>query len=452
MKKENGNQLFKIKQYKSALPLYTEAIELCPETAAYYGNRAACYIMLNRYLEALEDSRKSVQLDSNFVKGYIRILKCSIALGDVMAADQAIKKIKELDPFTTAITNEMKCYENLKQYEEEAAKAYEKKDYRKVVYCMDRCLDSAPTCAHYKIQKAECLVFLGRLQEAQELANTILHIDKGNADAIYVRGMCLYYEDNIDSASNHFMQVLRLAPDHKKAMNIFKKSKLLKKKKDEGNDVFKSGKLQDAYKIYTEALAVDPLNKKINAKLYLNRAIVLSRLNKLREAVEDCNTALILEDTYLKALLRRAKCYSDLGEYEDAVKDYEKAYNMDKSKDNKKLLQDAKLALKRSKRKDYYKILGVDRNATDDEIKKAYRKRALVHHPDRHANASDAEKKEQEKKFKELGEAYGILSDPKKKARYDSGQDMDEFEGGYQGNNKPKISICFCTFLIFALF
>ena len=47
----------------------------------------------------------------------------------------------------------------------------------------------------------------------------------------------------------------------------------------------------------------------------------------------------------------------------------------------KKLLQDAKAALKRSLRKDYYKILGVDRNANEDEIKKAYRKRALVHHP-----------------------------------------------------------------------
>lgn len=49
--------------------------------------------------------------------------------------------------------------------------------------------------------------------------------------------------------------------------------------------------------------------------------------------------------------------------------------------DNKKLLQDAKLELKKSKRKDYYKILGIPKTATEEEIKKAYRKRALVHHP-----------------------------------------------------------------------
>lgn len=48
---------------------------------------------------------------------------------------------------------------------------------------------------------------------------------------------------------------------------------------------------------------------------------------------------------------------------------------------------EAKLALKKSKRKDYYKILGIDKNASTDDIKKAYRKRAMVHHPGKLENA-----------------------------------------------------------------
>lgn len=52
-----------------------------------------------------------------------------------------------------------------------------------------------------------------------------------------------------------------------------------------------------------------------------------------------------------------------------------------------------------------------------------------MHHPDRHASASEAERKEQEKKFKEVGEAYSVLADPKKRVRYDNGQDLEDMDG-----------------------
>lgn len=68
-----------------------------------------------------------------------------------------------------------------------------------------------------------------------------------------------------------------------------------------------------------------------------------------------------------------------------------------------------------SEHQDYYKILGVERDATADEIKKAYRKLAVKYHPDRNPDNV----KEAEEKFKELSEAFEVLSDPNKRAAYD---------------------------------
>ena len=121
--------------------------------------------------------------------------------------------------------------------------------------------------------------------------------------------------------------------------------------------------------------------------------------------------------------------YQEDGQHEEAVRDCERVCGLERSRDNDATLREAKRLLKMSQRKDYYKILGVERSASSDDIKRAYRKLALKHHPDRHSTAEPEVREEEEMVFKEVSSAYSILSDPQKKSRYDSGQDLDEMGG-----------------------
>lgn len=66
-------------------------------------------------------------------------------------------------------------------------------------------------------------------------------------------------------------------------------------------------------------------------------------------------------------------------------------------------------------KKDYYKILGVNKDATQEDINKAYKKLCMKWHPDRWVNASEEDKKNAEEKFKEVNEANSILSDKQKR-------------------------------------
>ncbi len=78
-------------------------------------------------------------------------------------------------------------------------------------------------------------------------------------------------------------------------------------------------------------------------------------------------------------------------------------------------------------------------SASENDIKKAYKKRALVWHPDKHSSGEEAQRLEADRMFKDIGEAYSVLSDPQKKARYDQGADIEELDnpghgGGFHGD------------------
>jgi DnaJ homolog subfamily C member 7 len=153
------------------------------------------------------------------------------------------------------------------------------------------------------------------------------------------------------------------------------------------------------------------------------------------------------------SLLFNKSCASDWRwsqkQFEEAVREFEKATQMEpESNDYRARLRHAKLELKKSLRKDYYKILELSQDAGENDIKKAYKRAALKYHPDKWGNATDEEKEEAEVRFKDIGEAYALLSDPVKRRKYDAGQDLEEIEhGGGFGQQEMDPSQIFQMFM-----
>lgn len=148
-----------------------------------------------------------------------------------------------------------------------------------------------------------------------------------------------------------------------------------------------------------------------------------------KKAKEYCADSLALDEHAFYGLLYRAKTLQESEEYEAAVQTLEKAKE---AKPDKKdlvdpLLREAQINLRRSKTKDYYKVLGVSRDADERQIKSAWRKMSVKFHPDK-AHSHGLSKEEAEKKMQAVNEAYEVLSDPELRARFDRGDDPNSHE------------------------
>jgi DnaJ-domain-containing protein 1 len=128
-----------------------------------------------------------------------------------------------------------------------------------------------------------------------------------------------------------------------------------------------------------------------------------------------CTKAIELDDSVVEAWTARGEARLEGEMFEEAVRDYKKAVEMQPNdRDIRRSLHHAESELKKSKRKNYYKILGVGQSAGERELKRAYRKLVKEYHPDKNIGKSPEEVREAEVKFRDVNEAFDILSDPRR--------------------------------------
>lgn len=151
-------------------------------------------------------------------------------------------------------------------------------------------------------------------------------------------------------------------------------------------------------------------------------------MKSYKKAIPFCDEALTLNENSLYGLLSKAHAHMEAENFDAAIGSLNKAKEHHPGAQQiSQLLQKAQVELKRSKTKDYYKVLGLTRDADEVQIKGAYRKMIKLHHPDK-AHKLGITKEDAERKMAQVNEAYEVLSDPELKARYDQGDDPNDHE------------------------
>lgn len=472
-----GNDFYKEGQYDEAAKFYTAAIDVLASeapsnsSAVLFSNRSVCHMKQCKFHDAEKDARKSIEHDPQFIKPITRLGQALCGLGrfedagvEFMRGLQVAKARKD----NVAIADLGVCLKDAQAAAQavSAAKAHLLQQQQNASTSSPTTADAAafsssppasPTSSLIDMVKAvgaayikydDCfplaLLFaelqapvdpeksaaiLARISAPQSLLRNQCET---SAEYVYMRALVAYH-GNASTGTANAQQLLRSAmeldPDNVKIQRLFKKVRNIELKKQAGNDAYKARKWADAVAMYTEAIQLDSNNKRMCGVLYANRGAAKIEINDHLGALRDVDMAIDRGNDAAKIYARRSKIYEKLGKYDNAKQDLTKAAEMDEQAYGGREMREFDERMRIAKRKNYYDILGVPKTIAAADLKAAYRKEAFKWHPDKWAHAGEDEKKHAETKFKEVGEAFSLLSDPQKRRLYDDGRLDNETEG-----------------------
>ena len=461
--REEATAVYKKGDFADAIAKYSRALAAlgappldAPLASVLLTNRAAAAVMLKRFAAASADCGAALALDAGNAKAAMRKAAADIALGDAEGAIALYTAVLAADAANAAAKRERAAAQAVWKRICEARGAAAAGEHDRVVALTALLADTCPAAPALRLLRAEALLASGAAGAAVDAtAESLASGDLDAADSaplLFCRARALNYTGRGDSACKLLVEVLRHDPDNSGAAKLLKLIKKSEALKEAGNAAFKAGRWDDALAAYGDALALDPRNRALASKLHANRATALIKAGRHSDAVAECDACVAADPANWKGFARRGEAQTALGDVESvgaAVRDFNTAKELlggvakaahvapVVAEENREALKaveaglaKAQKALKKAKRKDYYGLLGIDKHADEDAVKKAYKRAALKWHPDRHSTANEAEKVKAEAMFKEVTEANEVLSDKALRARYDVSQERgdDEFD------------------------
>lgn len=435
-----------------ALSLFDQAVKRNPSDYMNIFQRGATYLSLGRNAQAKADFDAVLRLRPGFEAALVQRAKIHARNAEWAAAKADYKEAGK------------KAEEDLASLEEAEGAAYlaadaEKRgDFEACINNAGTAIMTAGTALSLRQLRARCRLERGEIQEGVSDLQHVLQIHPGDLDPhLQISSMLFYSLGDTDRGLSQIKKCLISDPDskrckalHREEKNIVKSleklSALLDKKQYAsasrvlvGNPAEESpGLLAEVKYSIASAREAGYVHPKAGSDLYSQLVEKTCEcyigMNSHKKAAPYCKEALDANPNSLYGLLHQAQTELDAENYDAAIATLNTAKENHQGNQNvQEKLQEAHTLLKRSKNKDYYKILGVSRDADEATIKRAYRKATKEFHPDK-AMAKGVTKEDAEKKMAAINEAYEVLSDPELKQRFDRGDDPNDPSSQHGGN------------------
>ncbi|KAJ9234452.1 hypothetical protein DTO169E5_6591 [Paecilomyces variotii] len=433
---------------REALTYFDAAVARDPTNYLALFQRGATYLSLGRNSQAVEDFDRVLKLKPDFEGALIQRARVKTKTADWTGAKGDLE---------TAGKKKSPEYEELEEAQAAtllAEEAERKSNWDSCVEQANVAIMKASLAPSLRQTRAHCRFERGEIREALSDLGHYLQLAPGSVEPHLQISKTLFYAlGETDPGVSQVRKCLHSDPDSKPCSRLFRREKQLVKRLDKLQDAMEkrkfnnaanlivgtsgeSGLLEDVKEDVKEAREAGHIHPKAPSNLYMSlvqsACEAYRAMHQTKKAKPYCSESLGLDPQSLHGLLFKAETELDEESFEDAIRTLNKAKEHHPgSNEVQSLLQKAHTLLKRSKSKDYYKVLGVSRDADERTIKHAYRQLTKEHHPDK-AKSKGVTKEEAEKKMAAINEAYEVLSNPELKARFDNGDDPNDPESGRQ--------------------
>ncbi|KAF9201019.1 hypothetical protein BGZ49_008755 [Haplosporangium sp. Z 27] len=433
-------------EYNLALQSYDAAINKDPSNYLSYFKRAATYLTLGRNNQALADFTTILQLKPDFSQALLQRGKLYSKSGEFTKAMEDLELYYKSNQGDAEIPELLSSISHASTALGLTKNAIAEGKTEECVHILGSAILVAPLYVPFRMQRAECHLARGEVEEAVNDLNRATHNAALDPQLMHRLSTMTYYSLYMpEQALAQIKQCISFDPENKLCKTLFRKLKTTEKSVTKLNeDLEKSrwagviNKAVGGEKSLVETVeaettemekannAVGKMPKRLLLKIYSAACKAYTENKDTANALKWCTSTLSLDESNVDGLVGRGMAHMLNDNFDEAIRDFTKAQELAGGQDraiHEKLTKAQKL-LKQSQQKDYYKILGVPRSATDREIKKAFRKLALQWHPDTYRG--DLSPDQVEKKMAGLNEAYEVLSDPELRARFDNGDDPND--------------------------